>query len=145
MPEAFLILLFFQLTGTLLSSLLHIPVPGPVTGMFLLAAVLIRRQSRERPPAAGLPGGASISAGAGTDAAKLLSRTLVASLGLLFVPAGVGIVSQHSIVIANALPIAVALVVSTLSGLVVTALVMHWMTRDGQAPDLLPDDGGQVL
>ncbi|NHO30996.1 CidA/LrgA family protein [Acetobacter fallax] len=147
MPEAFFTLLVFQLIGTAAQAALNLPVPGPVIGMFLLAALLIWRKSRASRREAHSP--LSPDSEPGTSAASpalaALSRTLIACLGLLFVPAGVGIITELPVLSANALPIAVALFGSTILGLMVTALVMHRATTGGAAPEKLPDTGGQVL
>jgi hypothetical protein len=41
MLTGFLILMVFELLGELLQAAFQVPVPGPVIGMFLLAAALI--------------------------------------------------------------------------------------------------------
>ena len=41
MLNAVMILIASQFTGELLEKMLHLPVPGPVIGMFLLAAALV--------------------------------------------------------------------------------------------------------
>lgn len=140
MPQAFLTLLLFQLLGTLLQNALHLPVPGPVIGMFLLAAALLWRQKRTSRAAPDDEAATSIP-----GPLSALAQALIACLGLLFVPAGVGLVSEIRVLSENAFPIVVALCGSTLLGLVVTASVMHLLTRDRVAPDQVPGDGGQVL
>jgi putative effector of murein hydrolase LrgA (UPF0299 family) len=70
-------LLVVQLIGEALARGLGLPVPGPVIGLALLAAVLILRPAlieRVRPA----------------------SRGLLPHLSLLFVPAGVGVVGHLS-------------------------------------------------
>ncbi|MCH4090362.1 CidA/LrgA family protein [Acetobacter sp.] len=137
MPEAFLILILFQLLGSALQITLRLPVPGPVIGMFLLAAALLWKRSRTRAD--------TRVSSFDTPALSSLSRSLIACLGLLFVPAGVGLVTQMPVLLANGLPIAVALFGSTLLGLMVTAFVMHKATHDRPSPERIPDTGGQVL
>ncbi|NHN87617.1 CidA/LrgA family protein [Acetobacter conturbans] len=138
MPEAFLTLILFQLLGSALQMVLHLPVPGPVIGMFLLAAALLWKRKRTQPADRAVSSFDS-------PALSSLSRALIACLGLLFVPAGVGLVTQLPVLAANALPIAAALFGSTVLGLMVTAFVMHKATHDGPAPERIPDTGGQVL
>lgn len=104
-------LLVCQLIGEVLSRTLHIPIPGPVLGMLLLATwYALRRREPERPM---------------VHAANGLLRWL----GLLFVPAGVGIVANLDLLRAAWLPVSVALVGSTLLTLLTTALLMQWLTR----------------
>jgi holin-like protein len=130
MPIAFLILVGCELIGEVLRRALHLPLPGPVIGMFLLAVALI-------------VGGDDEAVGV-TDKYSQLSRTanaLIANMGLLFVPAGVGVIAEFGVLRQNWLPILVGLVVSTVLGLVVTGLVMHRLCRAGEesrpAPSLL--------
>ncbi len=102
-----LLLLLFQFIGEALSRALHLPLPGPVLGMALLTLWLICR-----PP---------------TTEMQTTARTLLSILGLLFVPAGVGIVASLGLVRAQWLPISVGLLGSTLLSMLGTALVMHWL------------------
>jgi len=110
MLNAITVLISAQLLGELLKNLLHLTLPGPVIGMFILAAVLLLRR---RAPA-------------GQDSALTdVSETLIGNMGLLFVPAGVGIVTESDVLREYWLPIVISLFGSTLLGLLVTALVMH--------------------
>jgi holin-like protein len=104
------ILVIYQLIGEVAALLLRIPVPGPVIGMALLFLTLVLR----RGSAATLDGAA----------ASLLNH-----LSLLFVPAGVGVLVHFHRIGNEWLPLTVALVLSTLLTLAVTALVMRAMSR----------------
>jgi len=106
-------LLLAQLTGEILSRSLHIPIPGPVLGMMLLAAWYALRR---REPSAAI-----------SRAADGLLRWLA----LLFVPAGVGIITILPLLRTAWLPVVVALVGSTLLTLLTTALLMQWLLRRG--------------
>jgi holin-like protein len=130
MPIAFLTLVGCQLIGEVLRRFLHLPLPGPVIGMFLLALVL-------------MVGGDSQATGV-ADKYSQLTRTanvLITNMGLLFVPAGVGVIAEFGVLRQNWLPILVGVLVSTVLGLVVTGLVMHRVCRAGEksrpAPKLL--------
>jgi holin-like protein len=129
MPAAILCLLGCQLVGELLREATHLPVPGPVIGMFLLAAILAHRGGR---------GGGPIP-----PALERAAETLICLMGLLFVPAGVGIIAQASLLREEWLPILAALLGSTVLGIAVTGVVMHramlrsWATRTSTG---LPDD-----
>ena len=110
--QSFLTLLLFQGVGTALQAVLHIPVPGPVLGMALLAAWLLLRRRTPDP------------------ALAATAKTLLNCFGLLFVPAGVGVVAFLPLLRASWLPIAVALAGSTLLTLVATGMLMqHFRTR----------------
>lgn len=116
MPFAFLVLILCQLVGELIREVLKLPIPGPVIGMFLLAAILGWRLRGN--PERGIP-----------KPLETLAEGLIANLGLLFVPAGVGIIAEAGLLRQDWLPIIAGLVGSTVLGLAVTGLVMHWTIR----------------
>jgi holin-like protein len=116
MPLALLILTGCQLIGELIRSALNLPVPGPVIGMFLLAATLGLRSKLTKDEKAPAP-------------LKPAAETLISNMGLLFVPTGVGIIAEFGLIQKEWLPIVVALVGSTVLSLAVTGLVMHWLMR----------------
>jgi len=106
MVRAMMILLLCQLAGTVAQQALGLPIPGPVMGLVLLLAILVWR--------------------GGPDAALHdTANGLLRYLGLLFVPAGVGVVTELQELRANALAIAVAIPVSTILGLAVTGVLMQ--------------------
>lgn len=119
MIRAFALLLVCQLAGEIVSRMLGVPVPGPVVGLALLAtgAVLHARFT-----------GGDASAIEATDLGRVASA-LLGSLGILFVPAGVGIVQQLPVVGAYGLPLFAALLVSTVLTLVVTVYVFLFVKR----------------
>jgi putative effector of murein hydrolase LrgA (UPF0299 family) len=119
MIRAFALLLTCQLVGEVVSHALGIPVPGPVIGLALLAigAIVYARLT-----------GTETSVIGETDLGATAS-TLLGSLGLLFVPAGVGIVQQLPLVTAYALAIFVSLLVSTVLTLLVTVYVFIFVKR----------------
>ncbi len=116
--RSFLVLLLAQLAGEGLHRALHLPLPGPVLGMALLVAVLLLR--RREPDAALVK----------------TSNGLLAWLGLLFVPAGAGVVANLSLLRSAWFPIAVALLISTVLTASVTALVMQWLLRRGERVEM---------
>ncbi len=104
-------LLVYQCIGEILVHWTGLPVPGPVVGMVLLFVTLVVRKGASE----SLQGSAS---------------SLLSHLSLLFVPAGVGVMQHFDRVTSEWLPIAVALIVSTVLTLAVTALVMrHLLAR----------------
>ena len=109
--RSYFILLAFQFIGGVLGKAAHLPLPGPVLGMILLAVWYIVRRSPPDPHI------------------NRASGTLLNWMGLLFVPAGVGIVANFGLLRSAWLPVSVALVGSTLFTLLVTAGVMHRLTR----------------
>jgi holin-like protein len=112
MPTAILILIGCQLLGELIREALSLPIPGPVVGMFLLAAILVVRGQSA--------GGASTKSSLDKTAGTLISH-----MGLLFVPAGVGIIAEAHLLRQEWLPILAAVVGSTILGVAVTGFVMH--------------------
>lgn len=106
MVLAVTLLLLFQLIGEAIARGFGLPIPGPVIGFVLLALMLAAspetRHSIE-PTAAGL----------------------LRNLSLLYVPAAVGVIQQWQLLRTEALPIAVALFVSTWAALAVTGLVFR--------------------
>ncbi len=102
MIAGLLALLLCQLVGETVSTVLHLPVPGPVLGMLVLLGWLGWRRPPQDAPV--------VRAGEG----------LLRHLQLLFVPAGVGVVAQLAL-LRDALPAAVGgIALSWLVGLAVT-------------------------
>ena len=130
MIRALAVLLTCQLAGETLTRALGLAVPGPVIGLALLAALAIVHARIT---------GAETSAIEKTDLGVTASA-LIGSLGLLFVPAGAGIVQQLPLIGAYALPIFVALLVSTVLTLIVTVYVFILVKR-AITPGA-PADGG---
>lgn len=102
-------ILFFQGTGEVLSHLFLPRLPGPVIGLVLLLAWLFLRGKVDEP-------------------LSLVADTLGRHLGLLFIPAAVGVVLYLPQLRGNALGIALALVTSVAATLAVTALVLYGMS-----------------
>jgi holin-like protein len=118
MLEAILLIFSCQLAGEAGARLLGLPVPGPVIGMVLLFAGLQARRAW-RPEAvvvAELPVG-------------IVAAFLLGHLSLLFVPAGVGIISHIPTLLTHGLGLVAALVVSTALSLAVTAVVFDRLSR----------------
>ena len=109
--RSFFTLLLFQLLGESVRVISHLPLPGPVLGLALLTVWLFLRKSQLTPPLENTADG------------------LLKVLGLLFVPAGVGIFAQQSLLRSAWLPVLVSLIVSTFLTLIVTAKVMHFLLR----------------
>ncbi len=111
--RSFCVLLLAQCAGEVLRRTLHLSIPGPVLGMALLAAALLLRK---RAPDASL---------------VQTSQMLLRWLGLLFVPAGVGVVVYLDQLRRAWLPVVAALTGSTLLTFAVTAFVMQASGRRG--------------
>jgi len=103
-------ILLFQGIGEGVAHFLVPLVPGPVIGLVLLLAFLAWR--------------GEVSAGV-----ELVSSAFMRYLGVLFVPAAVGVVMYWPHLQRQALAIAVALVVSVLATIAVSALLAKWLAR----------------
>jgi len=114
MLSAILTLLGFQLIGEALHQVGLVPLPGSVVGMFLLLVFLLWKPR------------------ALSKHLDSTSRLLFEWLGLLFVPAGVGVIANLDIIRTQWIPILVGLVGSTLLSLVVTAYLMHRMSNSAR-------------
>ena len=110
MLNGILVLLLGQLAGEALAHGTGIGIPGPVLGMAMLAAALLRwpRLQGAVAPVAGV---------------------LLSNLSLLFVPAAVGVVQVLPLLATEGLAIGVAVVVSTVASLIVTALTFRAVVR----------------
>jgi len=100
------LLLLCQLAGEVLVTALGLPIPGPVAGMALLFTGLVLK-------------------GGGRTGFVGFSRGLLGHLGLLFVPAGVGVVLHLELLAEAWLPIAGALLLGTAITIVVTGWLMQ--------------------
>lgn len=113
----------FQLGGELLSRFAQLPVPGPVIGMVALVfgfALSPRLLALVRP----------------------VAQNFLSHLSLLFIPAGVGIVGQWDALKTQLPALFVAVAVSTVLALAVSALVFQWVARaTGNRP---PADGERL-
>ena len=110
MLSSIAIILGYQVVGELISRLSGLPVPGPVSGMVLMLLSFLVKDNlinRVRP-----------SAG-----------VLLANLSLLFVPAGVGIMRHGQRFLNEGVAIMIALVVSTVIAMIVTAYVIILMQK----------------
>jgi len=104
------IILVAQLVGEVLARLLALPIPGPVIGMaLLLVSFLASKPLAERI----LP----------------TSQGILAHLSLLFVPAGVGVISHVEVLGTSGIALIAALVASTLIALLAGALTFVALAR----------------
>ena len=103
-------ILLFQGVGELVSNFLLPLIPGPVIGLVLLLAYLA---ARRRVP----------------EDVDRVGSALVQHLGLLFVPAAVGVVLFLPQLRSHGLAVALALVVSVVLTIAVPALVLRVLSR----------------
>jgi holin-like protein len=103
-------ILLFQGIGEVISEFLLPFIPGPVIGLVLLLGFLVVRKA--------VPPGMN-----------LVASALVQNLGLLFVPAAVGVVLFLPQLGSHALTVALALLVSVVLTIAVPALLLRAMSK----------------
>lgn len=119
MLRALAILLTCQLVGEAITRSLALPLPGPVLGLLILVAILFMVERwRLVDPAT-------------IDETVLgrVSNGLIATLGILFVPAGVSVIQEAGLLGQHGVALAAALLVSTVLTLVVTVWVFVGVSR----------------
>ena len=107
---AFLLLVVCNEAGNWLSETLALPVPGTVIGILILLAGLL-------------------VTGRVPEPLRRVTTFLLTHLNLFYVPAGIGLLGYIALLRRDLLPIAVALVVSTLLAMAVGALVFRWAAK----------------
>ena len=125
MLKAFGILLACQLAGEAVARALALPMPGPVIGLVMLLLLLFVVERRHLVEAATVD----------ETALGKVSNGLLAVLGILFVPAGVGVIQNLGLLGEYGAALFATLVVSTVLTLVVTVWVFvavsKLVERDG--------------
>ena len=119
MIGGFFVLLACQLLGEAATRAFGLPVPGPVVGLVLLFLLLQAGTAR------GWFGRERVAA-SGTGA---VAGALLANLGLLFVPAGAGVVSNLDLLATHAGAFAAILVGSTVLAMLVTVFTFRAVRR----------------
>jgi len=119
MLRALAILFTCQLAGEAITRSLELPLPGPVLGLLILVAILLAIE-RWR-----------VVAPSTIDETSLgkVSNGLIATFGILFVPAGVGVIQEVDLLGRYGAALAAALLVSTVLTLVVTVWVFVGVSR----------------
>ena len=115
-------LLGFQSMGELTARGLGLPFPGPVIGMVLLLLALQLPFVREP--------------------VQQCAEFLLSHLSLLFVPVGVGVMTHLSLVSQYGVRMLAVVLVSTLAGLAVTALMLHYLRDTSPGEECAEGAGG---
>ena len=111
MLGALTLILVCQLVGEIVTRLTRMPVPGPVIGMVILFCILYFYHG-ETPHEVETVGG-----------------FLLRYLALLFVPAGVGVITNLDLLMKSFGPIAGVVVIGTLVTIAVTGVLMQFINR----------------
>jgi putative effector of murein hydrolase LrgA (UPF0299 family) len=109
MIQGLLVLFGFQAAGELLSWLVLPMIPGPVLGLVMMLVFLRLRRT--------VP-----------DAVHTVGTGILQHLGLLFVPASVGVVLFAPQLRTHGLSLLLALGISVMATVAVTALVLRWLS-----------------
>lgn len=104
------LLLVYQLVGEVLSRLLQVPIPGPVLGMLLLFLSLFFFKKAK-------------------TVLRDSSSAILSHLSLLFIPAGVGLMTHFGRLEQEWLPVSVALFLGAIISFVTTAWLMQLTIR----------------
>ncbi len=107
MIRGLIILLGFQGAGEIISRLFSLPIPGPVIGLVLLLTFLIRRGKIDAP-------------------IDTVASSLTKHLGLLFVPAAVGVVMYWPQLKTHFWAVSIALIVSVTATIAVSAAILRF-------------------
>ena len=106
------LILLCQLIGEVIAGLTKLPIPGPVIGMVILFCGLVIHRK--------LPSGLETVTG-------FLHRYLP----LMFVPAGVGVITNLDLLTRSWAPLAGAIIIGTALTIAVTGAVMQFLNRRG--------------
>jgi holin-like protein len=120
---AMLILFALQCLGDLIAAAAALPIPGMVIGLVLLVFVLALR-SRRLGAERAVP-----------DALNRVAAGLHGHFGLLFVPAGVGVLANIHRLATDGLALLAAVLFSTAMTIALTALIAVWRPSVVRSPD----------
>lgn len=116
MLEGIAILILLQLAGEAIAGVLHLPIPGPVIGLGLLAGFAMLR-------------------GATPQRIEEAGDALLKHLSLLFVPAGVGLIAFGERLLNEGARLILVLIASTAITMIATALIFRALTRKSPEGD----------
>jgi holin-like protein len=120
MIRGLVFILLFQGLGEIISKVFGLPIPGPVIGLVLLLATLLI-QGRIDPDL------------------DMVASAFAQHLGLLFIPAAVGVVMFVPKLAAHGLTIALILVISVGLAVATTALSLKWLSNTRLGPNHTAD------
>ena len=106
MIRGFVLILLFQGLGEIISKVLGLPIPGPVIGLVALLITLLVRKRID-------------------PDLDLVATAFSQHLGLLFIPAAVGVVMFAPRLSGHGLAITAILIISVVVSVAVTALVLR--------------------
>ena len=112
--KQFLIILVISYAGELLKYVLPLPIPASIYGMVILLVGL-------------LTGWIAL------DAVKDVGKFLIEIMPVMFIPAGVGLMSSWGILKLLILPVSIITVVTIVTVMAATGKVSQWVIRKGKS------------
>ncbi len=112
--KQFLIILEISYAGELLKYVLPLPIPASIYGMVILLVGL-------------LTGWIAL------DAVKDVGKFLIEIMPVMFIPAGVGLMSSWGILKPLILPVSIITVVTIVTVMAATGKVSQWVIRKGKS------------
>ena len=112
--KQFLIILVISYAGELLKYVLPLPIPASISGMVILLVGL-------------LTGWIAL------DAVKDVGKFLIEIMPVMFIPAGVGLMSSWGILKPLILPVSIITVVTIVTVMAATGKVSQWVIRKGKS------------
>lgn len=112
--KQFLIILLISFAGELLKYVLPLPIPASIYGMVILLVGL-------------LTGWIAL------DAVKDVGKFLIEIMPVIFIPAGVGLMSSWGILKPLILPVSIITVVTIVTVMAATGKVSQWVIRKGKS------------
>lgn len=112
--KQFLIILVISYAGELLKYVLPLPIPASIYGMVILLVGLLT----------GL---------IALDAVKDVGKFLIEIMPVMFIPAGVGLMSSWGILKPLILPVSIITVVTIVTVMAATGKVSQWVIRKGKS------------
>ena len=112
--KQFLIILIISYAGELLKYVLPLPIPASIYGMVILLVGL-------------LTGWIAL------DAVKDVGKFLIEIMPVMFIPAGVGLMSSWGILKPLILPVSIITVVTIVTVMAATGKVSQWVIRKGKS------------
>lgn len=112
--KQFLIILLISFAGELLKYVLPLPIPASIYGMVILLVGL-------------LTGWIAL------DAVKDVGKFLIEIMPVMFIPAGVGLMSSWGILKPLILPVSIITVVTIVTVMATTGKVSQWVIRKGKS------------
>lgn len=119
-------ILIFQGLGEIISKVLGLPIPGPVIGLVLLLATLLIRGKID-------------------SDLDMVASAFAQHLGLLFIPAAVGVVMFVPKLADHGLAIAVVLIASVGLAVAVTSLCLKWLSKTFDKGNGHPNGQGTAI